>query len=279
MTLRRCVVTLATDDRQYRASLDRLEASLAGVGFSDDVVSWRGGQLPKGSPAHADVPFAFKPFGLAEAARDRGGLLLWLDASCVAVRSLDPVFERIGREGYVLFRNWRYRVGEWASDLALETFGLPRDEAIEMPEVNAAVIGLNVASAIGASFLEQWLAAAVDGAAFRGVRGPISGEDDYRAVKWNRDGRVSSDPRVRGHRHDQTVAGILASRLGLSLTRHGLENYSARRRTIGRRTRIVIDRDVGAAGGQALASLERIHAAVRLGALAPRLPSLPRGRR
>ncbi len=218
MAHRRCVVTLATDHKQYPASLDRLEASLAKVGFEGELAAWRGGRLPEGCPEHADVPFAFKPYCLAEAARGGGGLLLWLDAACIAVRSLDPVFARIERDGYVLFRNRAYLVGEWASDAALETFGLSRDDAMSLPEVNAAVVGLNVDSDVGAGFLERWLAAAGAGLAFRGVPEPLVGADDYGAVKWNRDGRVSSDPRVRGHRHDQTVAGLLAAQLGMSLT-------------------------------------------------------------
>jgi 5-methylcytosine-specific restriction endonuclease McrA len=64
----------------------------------------------------------------------------------------------------------------------------------------------------------------------------------YQAVKWNRGARVSSDPRVRGHRHDQTVAGVLAAQLGMRLSSEGLWVSSGARRTmpIDPKTRIVL---------------------------------------
>ncbi len=270
MAARRCIVTLATDDRQYPAALDRLEASLARVGFEGAIVSWRGSALPEGAPTHLSVPFGFKPYGLAETANRGHELLLWLDASCVAVRSLDPIFARIERDGYVLFRNRSYAVGEWAADAALEALGLDREQAMALPEVNAAAVGLNMGSEVGAAFLDGWQAAARDGVAFRGVPRDLQDEDDYRAVKWNRDGRVSLDPRVRGHRHDQTVAGVLAARLGMSPTAEWLEIYSSRARTIGPRTRVVVDRDAGKEDA-VLASLSRLRRARWLGVVGPRL--------
>jgi hypothetical protein len=140
----------------------------------------------------------------------------------VAVRPLDRLFAKIARDGYLLFRNWRFIAGEWAGDAALERFGMTRDEAMGIPEVNACALGLDFGHPTGAAFLEQWLGEARRGTAFRGTDDPIAGADDFKAVKWNRRQRVSADPRVRGHRHDQTVAGLLAYRLGMRLTKHGL---------------------------------------------------------
>jgi hypothetical protein len=279
MADRRCVVTLATDDKQYAASLERLEASLTSVGFTGELVSWRGGRFPEGSPSHSDVPFAFKPYCLAEAARGGGELLLWLDAACIAVRPLDPIFDRLDRNGYVLFRNGQHRVGEWASDLALELFGLSREDAMSIPEVNAAALGLNTGSEIGATFLARWFRAASDGVAFRGVASEPGSEPDYLAVKWNRDGLVSADRRVRGHRHDQTVAGLLAAELGMNLMDHGLETYSEERRAIGAKTLIAIGRDAGRHTGGGLASLRRVRWARRLGTIGSGMPRRPRPQR
>jgi hypothetical protein len=191
-----------------------------------------------------DVPFAFKPYCLAEAREHGGKLLLWLDSSCVAVRSLEPIFEQIERDGYILFRNGSHRVGEWASDEALGALGLSRDQAMEMPEVNAAVIGLNTSSPVSNSFLERWHRAAREGLAFRGVSDQLHDRKDYQNVKWNRGARVSPDPRVRGHRHDQTVAGVLATQLGMRLSSEGLWVSSGARRTrpIDPKVRIVLVR-------------------------------------
>lgn len=241
---RRCVVSLATADKSYPEYLDRLERSLEQVGFVGEFMCWRPGSFPVDCPAHMDVPFAFKPYCLAEAREHGGKLLLWLDSSCVAVRSLEPIFDQIERDGYILFRNGHHRVGEWASDEALGALGLSRDQAMEMPELNAAVIGLNTSSPVSNSFLERLRRAAQKGLAFRGVSDQLRDRKDYQDVKWNRGARVSPDPRVRGHRHDQTVAGVLATELGMRLSSEGLWVSSGASRTmpIGPKARIVLVR-------------------------------------
>jgi len=241
---RQCVVSLATADKAYPEYLDRLERSLEQVGFVGEFMCWRPGSFPVDCPAHMDVPFAFKPYCLEEAREYGAKLLLWLDSSCVAVRPLEPIFEQIERDGYILFTNGRRRVGEWASDEALGALGLSRDQAMEIAEVNAAVIGLSTSSPLANSFLERWHQAAHEELAFRGVSDQLRDQEDYQDVKGNRNARVSSDPRVRGHRHDQTVAGVLAARLGMRLSSEGLwvSSGARRRRPIDPKARIVLVR-------------------------------------
>ena len=81
-----------------------------------------------------------------------------------------------------------------------------------------------------------------EGLAIRGVSDQLRDQDDYQNVKWNRGAMVSSDTTVRGHRHDQTVAGVLATRLGMRLSSEWLWVSSAARRTmpIDPKTRIVL---------------------------------------
>jgi hypothetical protein len=67
-----------------------------------------------------------------------------------------------------------------------------------------------------------WLAQAQDGLTFRGIPGGPMSREDEADMRWNRSGRISADSRVRGHRSDQTVAGVLAHRLGMHLTYEGL---------------------------------------------------------
>lgn len=270
------VISLATDARRYPEALARLEQSVKRVGFEGQRLSWPPGSFPDGCPSHQDVPFAFKPYCFREA-RDRGVELgLWLDAACVVIRDLTPIFNAIRDHGYVLFRNHGQMVGQWASDEALRLFDLDRDEAMQIPEVDASVIGLHFHHPVGREFLERWHASAADGAAFRGIRERLREPQDYADVKWNRGGRVSSDPRVRGHRHDQTVAGILAHRLQMTLTRAGLQKYSIRRRRIRHQTVIVVDRDVGRIGSP-LQSVDRIRLDKYVGGIAQLLRGLRRG--
>jgi hypothetical protein len=243
------VISLATRARLFPEALARLRQSLDRAGFSGEIFCWSPGNFPAGCPSHEEVPFAFKPFCFREAEARGAGVVLWLDSACVVVRDLAPIFAAIEERGYVLFRNRDYLLGEWASDEALHLLGLERDAAMRISEVNAAAIGLNLRHPVGREFLERWHALAADGVVFRGTREPLPTERDRQDVKWNRGSRVSRDPRVRGHRHDQTAAGILAHRLGMHLSPSGVGSYSSRNRRIGRRTVIVIDRDAARSGG------------------------------
>jgi hypothetical protein len=239
----RCIVSLATDRKAFPLGLIRLRKTLDQIGFGGECRFWSPGNFPPGCPAHLEVPFAFKPFCLAEARSHGRKTLLWLDSSCLVIRSLELIFEAIETNGYLLFKNGSNVVGEWASDAALCEFGLSRERALAVPEIRAAAIGLDLRCAIGVEFLDAWHEAARKEVPFRGIAEKLEDWHDYGDVKWNRSGRVSSDSRVRGHRHDQTVASILADRLGMELTPAGLEVYSERR-PIRPTTAIVIERSM-----------------------------------
>jgi hypothetical protein len=184
------------------------------------------------------VPFAFKAFCLEETRRRGHGAALWVDANAVVVGSLDPLFEQIDEHGYVLFANRNYRLGEWASDDALAAVGLTREAALLLREVNAAALGLRFSHPVARQFLDDWLTEARKATVFRGTAGKYEAKRDFQALKWNAEGRASPDPRVRGHRFDQTAAGIVAHRHGMRLTPSGLESAS-RLRSVRPETAIV----------------------------------------
>lgn len=238
----RCVLSLATSDRNYPELLVRLGRSVVESGFAGEFHAWPPGRFPDGCPPHLEVPFAFKPFCFREA-RDRGfEALLWLDSSCVVVRPLDQLFRQIEERGHLLVRQGRFAVGAWASDAALEWFGLSRDEAMAVPEVNAAAIGLDLRHPLAREFLDRWHEAALAGVPFRGSQRPFRARREYDAVTRNEGGAASSDPRVSGHRHDQTAAGILAHRLGLELSSGALQYYGRNRPPIRPDAVVVHDR-------------------------------------
>jgi hypothetical protein len=252
---RRGIISLATARRSYPQQLSRMQASVGRVGFGGQLMCWPPGRFPAGCPDQLDVPFAFKPFCFAEAGSRGLVSVLWLDASCVAIRPLEPLFEAIEERGYLIFRHPGKVVGTWASDEALSALGVPREQAMAIPEANAAAIGLKLDHPVAARFLRDWLHLARDGVAFRGTREQLLTWDDYTDVKENRSGRISADPRVRGHRHDQTVVGVLAHRLGIELTTEGMDSYSrdTRIRLVRPTTAIVHDRRCrGPAGRLAL---------------------------
>lgn len=241
MGSKRCIISLATANKRYRQGLARLLESARRCGYDGERRAWEPGTFPAGCPSHRQVPFAFKPYCFREARAQGMDLVLWLDSACVVVRTLDPLFRQIEERGYLLFGNGEHKVGEWASDAALARLDLGREEAMGIREVNAAAIGLNLADGLGGEFLERWYDEAREGTAFRGVASQSDDARDAWKVKWNRGGRASADPRVRGHRHDQTVAGVLAHRLGMELTATGIES-SAPESARDERTVIVIDR-------------------------------------
>jgi hypothetical protein len=54
-------------------------------------------------------------------------------------QSLERIFARIERRGYILFRN-PGQVGQWCGDAALSALGASREEAMAWPELNAGAI-------------------------------------------------------------------------------------------------------------------------------------------
>jgi hypothetical protein len=265
--LKTCVISLATNDKHFPEGLKRLERSVRRSGYNDDLIFWQPGQHPQGCPSHQDVPFAFKTYCFREA-YDRGmELVLWMDSSCVVLRTLVPIFRAMTDDGYILFGNKPHRVGQWISDEALSELAMSRAEAMRISEISAGVVGLNLRNSTARQFLKLWSEAAEGQVIFRGSRQSLSTQNNYEDMKWNRNGRASTDPRVKGHRHDQTAAGVFAHQLGMKLTYTGVQPYSASYRRIFPGTVIAVDRTVGRKDAE-LWSVERIRRDRYIGAFA-----------
>jgi len=212
-----CVVCVATGI--YTRGLNRLKKGLANVGFDGDLVTWED-SLPQGSPAHNESPMGFKPCAMKFAIEGGYRYVLWLDANCVPIRSLDRLFSKIHRDGYYLY-SLGSMFGEWCSDLALETFGVQRERALSILEVNTSCVGLDAESRIAMNFLEDWQKYALEGLTFRGIdmHYPLS------VTATNEHLIVSSDKRVKGHRHDQTCASFLAWKYRMRLSSLEVANF------------------------------------------------------
>jgi hypothetical protein len=212
---RRCVISLGIGKDTYQACLLRLEESLRRVRFDGDFIYWNE-EYPDNCPEHFEAPFGFKPHCFM-AARGLGyEQVLWIDSPCVAIRSMNPVFRSLEENGYILFNNnYGQSMGQWSSDEAIEKNGLTREQALMIPEVPCSVLGLDFRSSLAIRFLEDWNCIMSDGVTAKGTKAIIKNWEDYQAIAWNRNSRVSTDSRVRGHRHDQTAAGIVAHRLGM----------------------------------------------------------------
>lgn len=207
--MRKYVVTFADGVGNYAKAMMRQELSMKAVGFDG---TWKGindyGHI--GSPLHKGhptaVPYAFKAHSIKKAIEEGAELILWLDSVVYATKSIQPVFDHIQEHGYLFFDNISYTIGDYTSDACLNKFGMSRDEAFKSPMIMACCMGFNIYNEQARKFLDSYILAASDGVSFHG--------------DWtNENLQVSNDMRVKGTRHDQSVASILIKQMGLKIIR------------------------------------------------------------
>ena len=197
--MKKCVINFARGS-WYAQGQQRLLDSLNEVRFDGDVLLFNN-EADLGAPSHQVCPYGFKPYALARAIELGYTHVIWADASVWAIRNIQPMFDHIDKQGWMFFLNTC--TGQWTSDACLEVFGLTRDEAMKQDMLMGICMGFKTTHPVTQQFFKEWLAHANDGKSFPG--------------SWtNKNHEVSHDPRVNGHRHDQSVASILAWKLGMS---------------------------------------------------------------
>jgi hypothetical protein len=205
-----CIVSYANGG-WYPQGLERMKKSVLANGYGGDFLTYTN-ELPSGCPPHHITPYAFKAFAFMEAARQRYDIVIWCDAAIQLIKPFSRVLEHIEQYGYMFLRNG-WTSGEWCSDAALAPLGITREESFTFPHIMACVMGLDLRQDICRQFLTLYYSHALTGT-FKGA--------------WtNENQQVSNHPRVLGHRHDQTVASIVAWKLGMrEFTEHLLKYAS-----------------------------------------------------
>jgi len=202
--MKKCIVSVCDKNSGvYAKSLDRLEESLDRHAKGIDRLIWRG-SLPPGSPTHQAVPYGFKAYALMEAKRQGYDLVIWADANTWLIRDIDPVFDYIEKHGYMFLANYGEAgiIGKWSSDACIAAFGKTREEAFEMKEIMACCFGLDLRKENCNKFLQKYYDCASDGVTYLGA--------------WHNDKhQVSVSDKVKGHRHDQTVASLTLHELDM----------------------------------------------------------------
>jgi hypothetical protein len=200
----------------YPRGIARMIERFHAVSSGFDIRAWVN-CLPPGAPEdvvedkYDYTAYCAKPFALFEASSDADvGILL--DAAFYPVRHIEPLICHIAANGYYLCRNG-YRAGEWASDRALRHMNTTREEAMEIEEASSYCVGLDFRLGQSRELLDQWCSYASDGCTFPGPHTNIHAHPFF---EGRNTGIVSHDPRVRGHRHDQTALSIIAHRLGMT---------------------------------------------------------------
>jgi hypothetical protein len=126
--------------------------------------------------------------------------ILWLDCSAWAIRSIEPIFQRITERGFYLASSG-YSAGETCTDKLLEYHKITRDEAMPIPDSATGTIGVDLTCIKAKQFIYDFIEYAMDGM-FAGNR--------------VHDKRDSQDPRFKFSRQDQSVASLLAYKYKLT---------------------------------------------------------------
>jgi hypothetical protein len=212
---RKCVISLGINSpppsnhpnvlfQDFPRGIRRIKEKLRKYHFTGEFIAWEK-DYPEGSPTHQQVPAAFKPFCFYEALKQGYQLILWMDASIIVKQPIERLFEMIEKDGYLIFQE-DHSIGQFCKDDALEPLGITREESFAMPSCWSSVIGLDLIDQRSMEFLRQWKERACDGITFPGPK--------WSGVRgWPR--TASQDPRVDGHRYDQTAASVIALKLGM----------------------------------------------------------------
>jgi hypothetical protein len=218
MNLKRSVVSIAMGERYAPLLVRQIQSMRDVADLSGATVFFN--EFPPGAPRNLTAPMAAycaKPFAMRWALQQGFELLLWLDSACYITGKLDPVWEHIAEHGYYVQDNG-WKLGQWSSDAALKTFGITRDEALEIPEISTMAMGLDMRRPECQSFVDDWANMAADGATFHGAHTNDVGNAAELKVNYRSVGHVSDDPRCLGHRHDQSAAAYLAHLRGWTRT-------------------------------------------------------------
>lgn len=212
----RAVVSVATTDHYCRGQA-RLRSALEAV--NQDYETWQ--HEAAGWPMHRDKPYAMKAYALKAAVARGHETLLWCDSCIVPVKPLGPLWERIERDGYWMSANG-FSNAEWTAESAytslLPLLGLEAAVRLNrtIPHVVATAFGISLKHELGRAFLEEYFRLASETRAFCGpwINSNAPGARRADGVRC----APCGPPDVRGHRHDQAAASVIAWRLGFQLT-------------------------------------------------------------
>lgn len=242
--MNRVVVNVATG--RYLAGQARLSRALAAAGEETCFFN----AIPESWSSQTARPYAFKAHALHCADVLGAETLLWADACVLPLRSLEPLWERIERDGYWISRNgWSNY--EWtadsaypelfpketvkgshlAPDLAMFLYGwgssaertlLEKCRAInrKIEHVVATCFGISLRHQTGQAILKEYYRLASETNAFCGPWINSNSQSANEVQQHSNDTYCGpcGPTDVRGHRHDQTALSVIAWRLGCQLT-------------------------------------------------------------
>lgn len=171
-------------------------------------------ELPDGCPTHLQWMYGFKLAALAEAIDTAGFRYpMWMDTSFQPIASIERVWGHIETHGWYIPRQYCSVLGTWASDIALNKYGITRDTAMEIPLVFSGIVGLDMRTDIGLAIWREWKEYRDS---FNGPHYNEPGLHEWRKSGYKWYGHCSDDPRCEGHRHDEAALSFVLWKLGLT---------------------------------------------------------------
>jgi|UniRef100_A0A6C0B2Q5 hypothetical protein len=153
------------------------------------------------SQTHAECPYGFKVAAVEHVRKLGYDVIIWIDSSLRLIKSIRPLIRDIASKGIYLQGDC-WKCGEWANDRSLEYFNISRDDAMQIQNIHAIMIGFDFRHPATMPFFERWKKCAADGI-FRGSR-------------TNDNNTESKDPRCKGHRGDQTCLELVGNELKIN---------------------------------------------------------------
>jgi len=145
--------------RDYQQGINYIIKSLKKFNFDGHFIYRIGGwpNIKKGRLKYADVPYSFKPF-LFEEAKDLGYKnILWLDACCIPLKNLDPIFDLIKDKGlcYHSFGILQWRSFHSGHKYLMPFFNLSEKKTYEW--FTTQIVGIDTDNPKGKKLLGEWI--------------------------------------------------------------------------------------------------------------------------
>lgn len=158
---KKCVITYASLNRNYKEGVYRLKRQLKNIGFDGHLLYMVGGwpNVEEGDLELIDVPYAFKVAFFRAAKRMGYEEVLWLDSAIKPIKSLDPIFDCIQKTGFFLQGNGA-KILTMVHRATLDYFDISCEEASNYRMINSGLLGLDLSQKQPNMVLEAWYKAA-----------------------------------------------------------------------------------------------------------------------
>lgn len=207
-----CICGQAIGPERFIKSIDLMQEAVVAHGYTGSFLLHIG-DLPAGCPPHPvpnhryhrgsdDVPYAFKAYVMKEAQEAGFRYVGYLDSVILLQQPFSVIQDVVKEHGY-FFGNNGCSLARYTSDDCLTHFGMTRSEISGKHCIHGGIMFLDLEVEQCRKFLDEMYDLAYPG-------GPYCAD-------WQNDrGQVSADSSVLGHRPQQSVATIVAMRLGMT---------------------------------------------------------------